>query len=106
MHRLMMHPQSATHREERWVFPVRHQAPARPGSPAPFATALSKPTSPNPRLQSTTQSLAATLSFDLFGRRTVINSPDAGRAATPSDSQSTAGNAFRDEIAARLRAEG
>src|SRR5208337_41141 len=35
-------------------------APARPGPPAPFASGLSKPASPNPLLRSTTRSLAAT----------------------------------------------
>ncbi len=33
LHRLMMHPQSATHREEGWVFPVSQQNP-RPLDPA------------------------------------------------------------------------
>src|SRR5215470_17838967 len=33
LHRLMMHPQSATHREKRWVFPVRQQN-LRPLDPA------------------------------------------------------------------------
>jgi hypothetical protein len=36
-------------------------APARPGSPAPFAIALSISTSPHPHLRATTQSPAATL---------------------------------------------
>src|SRR5262249_46123473 len=36
-------------------------APARPGSPVRFATALSTSTSPHPHLRATTQSPAATL---------------------------------------------
>jgi hypothetical protein len=61
MHSVMMHPESAIHREVRRVFPVRQQN-LRPLDPAPFATALSKPILPNPQAQSTTQLLAATLS--------------------------------------------
>src|SRR5207237_325542 len=43
-------------------------APARPGSPAQFATALSTSTSPNPHPGATTQSPSATLPYRSFLR--------------------------------------
>ena len=61
---LMMQSERLAHRKKRRVFPIRQEsAPARPGSPVRFATALSTATSPHPHLRATTQSLAATLPY-------------------------------------------